>query len=113
MPTADDYEALARRFDARADAVRQLGTTLATTVRPDVLSGPHATTLDLALQASAANLATLGRRLRANAATCRRRAHVCRTYAEDVRRYRSALMGLGHAGAITPPARPAPWAEVG
>lgn len=113
VPTAAQYEQLARRFESHAVQVTNAVVTVVDALPPGIAVGPLDTTLQSTVQASSSNAVTLAREFRRLAATCRSRAGVCRRYTEAIREYRVALIEPGASISASPPAKPAPWAEAG
>lgn len=125
MPTADEFDAYARTFDATAerliDAVRSVE-------RRGVTGPVEAPTITIPLDARVTDMTG---RCRSAAARCADLASECRHRAEVCRRYTAAHAAYEHAAAAwawrerearpgdwvgerpQPPVRPAPWAERG
>ncbi len=117
MPTADQFEAAARRF---ADLADDLDTLLASTpshLGPDTLIGGRLTLVaDLTIDTAMATAVHAGRRVRELAGSCRRRAAICRSHAADVDAYLRELQRFqsGEVPMARPirPRRPATWVEI-
>ena len=113
MPTAGEYEAMAARFDGRADALDALPLRFVAVLGPEVLVGPLVHAVDQTFQVSAQHLVAAARTSRDVAATCRRRAEGCRAYTRAVDRHRQLLRDPNTDPAtLTPPTR-LPWMEYG
>ncbi len=118
MPTADQFERAARRFDGIADALGDLMSTTPRLFGPNTLAGGTLTLVaDLTISTSTATATNAGQLVRDLADTCRRRADICRTYAAEVDSYQRALRQFEAENSSllqrpTRPRRPATWVEV-
>ena len=91
MPTAGEYEAMAVRFDGRANDLEVLPAGFVASLSPEVMVGPLVRAVDQTFQVSARNLVAAATLLRDVAAECRRRADVCRAYTRAVDTYHRRL----------------------
>lgn len=110
MPTADDYTAAASRFRATAEQLaREAGAQTAWDPSRFLGDGSVATTVADSLAEVRAALTAASDHLATLAVTCDRRAEVCAAYRREVWRY--SQLPLLVRLVVSPPTRPARWAD--
>lgn len=87
MPTAEEYDAFAVKFDNAGDEAGDIGNALKAQRRASGVGGTFGNLVDMTLDAIVDHLEIAQPDLDAAAATCRSRARVCASYAEEVRQY--------------------------
>lgn len=113
MPTAGEYEAMATRFDGRANELESLPAGFVASLSPEVMVGPLVRAVDQTFQVSARNLMTAATLLRDVAIECRRRAEVCRAYTRALDRYRRELSRPDFDPSVIRPPYRQPWVTYG